>query len=41
MQGGALSNAAVLFVGYFHYFKQGETLNEDEQVWQTLVKVRE
>ena len=40
-EGGPLSNAAVLFVGYFHYFKEGEVLSEDKDVWETLMSVPE
>ena len=41
MKGGPLSNAAVLFVGYLHYFKGGEVLCEDKEVWETLLCVEE
>lgn len=43
MKGGPLSNAAVLFVGYLHYFKGGEVLClcEDKDVWETLMCVEE
>ena len=36
-----MSNAAVLFVGYFHYFKEGEVVSEDKDVWETLMSVPE
>lgn len=41
MKGGPLSNAAVLFVGYLYYFKGGEVLCEDKEVWETLMCVEE
>lgn len=41
MKGGPLSNAAVLFVGYLYYFKEGEVLSEDKEVWETLMSVPE
>ena len=39
--GGNLSNAAVLFAGYFHYYKESVVLTQDEGVWETLMSVPE
>jgi superfamily II DNA helicase RecQ len=41
MNGGNLSNAAVLFAGYFHYYKESDVLTQDEGVWETLMSVPE
>ena len=41
MNGGSLSNAAVLFAGYFHYYGEGSVLTQDEGVWKALMSVPE
>ena len=41
MNGGNLSNAAVLFAGYFHYYKESDVLTQDADVWETLMSVPE
>jgi len=41
VNGGNLSNVAILFVGFFHYFKEGKTSSEDKHVWETLMLVPE
>jgi len=41
MNGGNLSNAAVLFAGYFHYYRESNVLTQDKGVWETLMSVPE